>query len=98
VNARIPEPRAGELFALAAKVPAGGAQRRKLLLLLAAYADAGEPSPPVRQLAKRLRMPIGGVDALLKLLERDGHLVVHWRAGDGRRNLYELRLGEGQAA
>jgi len=85
-------PRAGAIFAAAAKTPTGGAKRQKLLLLLAGFADAGEESPPMRDLSKRLRMPPPAIDALLQLLERDGVVEVTWSTGPHERNRYELRL------
>ena len=35
------------------RLPIKGKKRRKLLVLISAYLDAGEPSPAVRVLAKR---------------------------------------------
>jgi hypothetical protein len=88
-------PVAGPLFRAAAAVPVDGTKRHRLLCLLAAYADGGEHSPPVRALAARLGFDDAhGLDALLRALERDGHLRVRWRAGRGGRNVYELRIEE----
>jgi DNA-binding MarR family transcriptional regulator len=72
----------------------GGRKRLKLLVLLAAYADAEEPSPPARALAERLGIQISDLDRLLKRLQRDGYLTVAWRKGPNERNVYTLRLGD----
>jgi hypothetical protein len=88
------EPIAGERFRRAATLDIEGAKRRKLLCLLAAYADAGEPSPPMRELVRRLGLPKRtNIDGLLKLLERDGFLRVRWGSQErDERNVYDLRL------
>jgi DNA-binding Lrp family transcriptional regulator len=85
--------------------PVGGTKRRKLLVLIAAYADAGEPSPPMRQLSDRLGLPAKVIDRLLDRLEQDGWLTVEWAGnsnapagarwdGGHRRNRYVLRNGD----
>jgi len=61
-----------------------------LYVLLAAYADAGEASPSAATLCKRLGIDIKTLDALLRRLERDGHLRVAWRQGPSQRNVYSL--------
>ena len=92
----IANPVAGSTFRRVAALPVEGHKRRKLLCLLAAYADAGEPNPPVRILAQRLHLPVRKVDALLRRLEADGYLRVA-RERD-QRNRYELLLGRGGEA
>jgi hypothetical protein len=89
------QPVAGARFRRAAALSVEGDTRRRLLCLLAAYADAGEASPPIRVLLLRLGLTNAAqIDALLRSLERDGLLHVRW--GDSERherNTYELRLG-----
>jgi len=100
------EPIAGPLFRAALEVSltndAHQRDNQKLLALIAAFADAGEPSPTVRDLAKRVGFAgkywIKKLDKRLRELERDGVLVVHW--GDKsqlERNRYQLTFvgGEG---
>jgi hypothetical protein len=88
------KPVAGPLFKQAAALPIEGGKRRKRLCLLAAYADAGEPSPRVRDLARITGFEVPQIDQLLRTLQRDGHLNVRWRASSHqqRRNVYELHL------
>jgi len=92
-----PKPVRGERFERAARLPIEGRKRRRLLALLAAYADASlEPS--VNQLATTLKLDPRKIDALLDALERDGWIRVEWagtgrpgrRSAPGRRNRYEL--------
>jgi len=89
----IANPVAGSTFRRAAALPIDGRKRRKVVCLLAAYADAGEPNPPVRLLAERLNLRVQAVDALLRRLEQDGHLRVERAAN--QRNRYELVLEGG---
>jgi hypothetical protein len=92
-----PTPTAGPLFRRAAALPITGAKRRRLCCLLAAFADAGECSPPMRDLAKRLGQTPKKIDQLLSSLDADGWIAVEW-AGPGRpgdrggthRNRYQL--------
>jgi hypothetical protein len=88
------KPTAGPQFRWAARQDVGGQKRRRLLCLIAAFADAGEPSPPVNVLARQANL--GGwrvVDGLLAALERDGFIQVRWAGGYGKgRNAYTLRL------
>jgi DNA-binding MarR family transcriptional regulator len=97
----LPEAVLGPLAKRAMRVDCGGKKRLKLLVLLAAYADAGEPSPPARVLAERLGIQVPDLDRLLKALQRDGHLKVAWRAGErgksgARKNVYTLHLDEAE--
>jgi hypothetical protein len=86
------QPVLGTLARQAMRVDAGGGKRRKLLTLVAAYADAGEASPSLRTLASGLKVNWQSAEALLKLLERDGFLEVAWRQGRDQRNVYTVRL------
>ena len=74
---------------------------RKLLCLLAAYSDAGEDKPPVRELARRLNVSIEAIDTGLQSLSRRKLIWIDWslyhRLGDQcpehlirRRNRYTL--------
>jgi len=98
------EPIAGPLFraALKAELADDPHQRdnRKLLALIAAFADAGESSPTVRDLAKRVgfagKYRTKKLDKRLRELERDGALVVLWgNKSQLERNRYELTFGGG---
>jgi hypothetical protein len=83
------EPVLGPLARAAAKTPVGGSKRRKLLVLLAAYADAGESSPGAATLATRLKVPMRVFDGLLAALERDG-----WsKSSAGRESAIATRCG-----
>jgi hypothetical protein len=98
-------PVAGALFRAALKTPLSNGRdvrdRRKLLALLGAYADAGA-SPGAYELARRLRLPghrqlaVRRLDRLLAQLEHDGVLTVDRPDADGRRrkvrNRYALTL------
>lgn len=105
-----PSPIAGPLFRAALDVPLARddheRDNRKLLCLIAAYADAGQPSPTVRNLARRVgftgKHRAMKIDKRLRELERDGVLVVTWADKEarqrGERNEYELRIGRGADA
>jgi DNA-binding MarR family transcriptional regulator len=67
-----PQPIAGPLFAQAYRLPMEGAKRRKLLCLIAAYADAGVANPSLDELANRLGHKPRTVVGLLMRLEQDG--------------------------
>jgi hypothetical protein len=90
-------PVAGPRFRRAAALPIQGEKRRRLLSLLAAWADVGETSPPMRDLVKRLGHTPKKMDQLLASLAADGWIAVEW-AGPGRpgnrggpcRNRYTL--------
>jgi hypothetical protein len=99
------EPVLGPLARRAARLPPSYPLEKKhrlLLTLIAAYADAGEQSPPVRELARRLGLgnepgAARKIDKRLRGLERAGVLTVAWRASNGGRNVYTLHLdGEGR--
>jgi len=76
----------------AMRTDCGGKKRLKLLVLIAAYADAGEASPRAMTLCERLGIDMGTFDQLLARLQKDGFLKVHRRTGPNRRNRYELFL------
>lgn len=85
-----PQPVAGPTFRAAARVDVGGRRRRRLFALLGAYADAGQHSPTVEELADRLAFKPRSVLALLLRLEADGHLTIDRR----QPNRYTLTLPE----
>jgi hypothetical protein len=96
MTATTAKPVAGPTFRAAAALPVDGAKRRRLLCLLAAYADAGEHSPRMRELSRITGFEVPMIDQLLKALQRDGYVRVPWRASDHhphRRNVYELTFG-----
>lgn len=88
------QPVLGPAAKAAARLPIDGTKRRKVLVLIAAYADAGEKSPSIRELAERARLDRLIVANVVDRLARDGLLEVDWRAGPDRRNVYRLRLPE----
>jgi hypothetical protein len=98
------EPVLGPLAKRAARLPLRAPLEKKhrlLLTLIAAFSDAGEASPPVRELARRLGMAgekwaASKLDKQLKELVRAGVLDVRWRASkhEHPRNVYELQVGE----
>jgi biotin operon repressor len=86
-----PKPVAGPTFRRVAAMNIAGGKRRKVLALIAAYADGGCRPPTTGQLARHLGLSPQKVAALLKRLERDG-LVVPTRRGRGRRSPLRYRL------
>jgi DNA-binding transcriptional ArsR family regulator len=64
---------------------------RRVLILLAAYADAGEISPSIRELTERLKLTIPQLDAELRKLAAGGLIWVEWHA-DPRDNRNRYRL------
>jgi DNA-binding MarR family transcriptional regulator len=62
-----------------------------VLVLIAAYLDAGRPSPSITELANRTRLRRLAVVAIVDRLRRDGWLDVERH--HGRRNRYALRDG-----
>lgn len=89
------DPIFGEQARLALRVDAGGRKRRKLLVLLAAYADAGVSDPPVRALMDRAGIDdVRVVDQLLRMLEKQELIHVDWARGRPQRNRYELVFTE----
>lgn len=95
------KPVAGPLFTCAVTLPVEGGKRHKLLCLLAAYADAGEHSPPAATLAEQVGLPKHaqrGIDDLLRTLERAGYLRVEWgNPKHHERNRYVVLLDGGAA-
>ena len=91
---RMPDPIPGETFWAATRLPVGGEKRRKLLLCIAAYIDAGVNDPACSRLARRTGLPKQTVIRLVDQLEGDGLLTV--RRGNTRkreRNRYEVKVG-----
>lgn len=75
----------------AMQAPVTGNKRRKLLVLIAAFIDAGRCDPSVTELAQRSGLPRQAVVAIVDRLEKDGLLKV--RPVAGGRNRYTLMLG-----
>ncbi len=103
----VPDPVPGENFRRATALPIEGTKRRKLLCLLAAYADAGETSPAMRELCRRTGIEDPRVvDGVLRTLIADGYLDVRWAPQGARarglpehpRNVYTLRLNRSPGA
>lgn len=75
----------------ASHLPPDSIRRRKLLVLLAAYADAGVADPPFSLLMPRLKVGPFKLDHLLKRLELDGLLAIDWGDKDAQQaNRYQL--------
>jgi hypothetical protein len=102
------QPLMGPRARAAFKLPIEGQKRRKLLVLIAAYADAGECSPGWRQLGPRLAF-LGWQDPptrkiatrftqLFDALEREGWLEITQPTGQERaerkRAVYRLLFDE----
>lgn len=84
------DPILGKTAKLAMRTHAGGHERQKLLVLLAAYHDAGE-QPTVNALTARLGLTPGQTHSLLRALERQGLIRVQWAPPKSwRRNEYQL--------
>jgi DNA-binding MarR family transcriptional regulator len=90
-----PRPIAGPLFHQAAKLHRGSADHRRVLCLLAGFADAGNHRPTMPELAERIRLPEHRIFALIDDLQADGWLTVRRRKLKPRR-LYELHLEAGE--
>jgi DNA-binding PadR family transcriptional regulator len=91
------EPILGSQARRAMRLDVGGKKRLKLIVLLGAYLDANEPSPSAQTLSERLGIDIRTLDALLKLLQRDGFLEIAWQKGRNRRNVYTVHLDGGRS-
>jgi hypothetical protein len=99
---RTAKPVLGPRARAAMKIDAGGRVESKLLILLAAYADAGEASPTVVELAKRMRLRVKSIDRVLDLLVAARLIEVEWAGGKappgkragkpGHRNVYRVLL------
>ncbi len=68
--------------------PVEGAKRRKVLVLVAAFIDAGRVDPSISELAARAKLHRGAVVRLVDRLEREGLLTVHRCPNE--RNRYTL--------
>jgi DNA-binding MarR family transcriptional regulator len=84
-----PPPVIGPRARQAARLPAKGRKRHKLLVLIGAYHDTGV-DPSVRMLAARTGLPRAAVIRLVDALERDGLLEVERRSAP-QRYRYRLR-------
>lgn len=89
-------PKAGPTFRAVAALSIEHPNARKLLALIAAYADAGEPSPRAKVLQRRAGFDyMAQVDGNLRRLEEAGLLEIQW--GDQKkkqRNRYRVILPE----
>lgn len=86
------KPVVGPLTRQAMTLPLRGEPRR-LLVLLAAYADAGERSPSARDLSTRMGCSVKRIDTLCRVLHGEGVLSVRRRAEPRtQRNVYKLSL------
>ncbi|HET7052461.1 MAG TPA: hypothetical protein VFI09_00920 [Solirubrobacterales bacterium] len=74
-------------------LPVEGTKRRKVLVLIAAYADAGRDDPAISELSQRSGLTYRQVVFVVDRLEADGWLEV--RRSHQRRNRYRL-LGVGR--
>lgn len=73
----------------AMRLPVAGSKRRKVLVVIAAYADAGVPNPSISQIVSRTKLPRPAVVGLVDLLEHDGLLEIH--RSPGVRNRYRVK-------
>ncbi len=87
-------PVAGANFRAVAAMPLEGAKRRKVLALVAAFTDGGEPTPSVHALADRLGWHVAKVDALVRRLEQDGFVTVEKRRRGKRSRGRRFRLAQ----
>jgi DNA-binding IscR family transcriptional regulator len=71
------------------RIDVGGEKRRKCLVLIAAFLDAGRTDPTIRELAERTKLPRNAVVQLIAALPEDGHLAVAPKDG-GAGNRYVL--------
>jgi DNA-binding IclR family transcriptional regulator len=71
-------------------LPVDGQKRRKILVLIGAFLDAGR-NPSITELAARARLPRSVVMALVDRLERDQFLGVE--RAPRQRNTYRLLDG-----
>ena len=85
-----PKPVLGPTARAAAKLPAKGDKRHKLLVLIGAFHDGGI-NPSVRMLAKHTGLTTAQVIRLLAALEGDGLLVIERRPSP-QRDIYTLRI------
>jgi DNA-binding MarR family transcriptional regulator len=71
--------------------PIDGSKRRKALLMVAAFIDAGRSNPSISELAARARLRRLAVVAIVDRLEREGWLEVE--RCKGQHNRYTLLYG-----
>jgi hypothetical protein len=94
------QPQAGPLFARVAKMPIADAELRRVLALIAAYADAGQDDPALNELGRRLDISWGRVESCIRVLEHDGLLAVRWVTDEEKarkvRNRYRVLAGDWQ--
>jgi hypothetical protein len=76
----------------AARLPSGGGKRHKVLVLIAAFLDAGVEDPPIRVLAQRTRIPAALVCEIVDALEAVGLLeITRGVKARGERNRYRIK-------
>jgi excisionase family DNA binding protein len=79
----LPEPVLGPRAPWVLRQPVAGINRRKVLVLLAAWLDAGYDDPAIRQIARRAGLEPLLTFPLVDALEREGWIAV--QSGDVRR-------------
>ncbi len=84
-------PSTGPNVRAALRAPIEGRKRRAVLILIAAYLDAGRRDPSVAELAGRTQLRRLAVVAIVDRLERDGWLGIE--RAPRRRNRYTLLDG-----
>jgi DNA-binding MarR family transcriptional regulator len=89
----MPDPVIGANARAAIRHPIDGSKGRKVLVLIAAWLDAGVDDPAISRIAKRARLPKEVTSDVVDRLERDGLIAI--RRGDKtrrERNHYSLTL------
>jgi hypothetical protein len=85
INSKQVTPVLGKRAQAAMRTDVGGRKRLKVLVIIAAFADAGRTDPTIRELAERTKLPRNTVVQLIEKLEEDGHLAIAPKDGAGNR-------------
>jgi len=90
------QPKSGPMTRAALTIPDLTPNQRKLLFLLAAYREAGEHSPPVADLARRMGIKPRAVDTVLLQLIKKNVIRVAWanKTGAPRNVYFPIALGD----